>query len=126
MNKIKKKISRWVNTHYINLAIFNTILVILALLNNAKYFDPYWLITVNIIVLLSLILSIILLGANSTSLFIITMLFLTSAGTMRILGVLVWAERISIYVFESLFLSILLLFFEYIYSYNKKIKYGKS
>ena len=108
----RKKLATWVSSHYVNLAIFNTLLVILVLLHSAKYFDPFWLISINTIVFISLITSVFLLGARSRSLFIVSLLFWILAGGMRILGINVWAERISIYMFQSFLIGVLLLLAE--------------
>ncbi len=109
---LQKKAAVWVSSHYINLAIFNTLLIILVLLHSAKYFDPFWIISINVIVFISLIASVILLGAGSRSLFVVSLLLWIFAGGMRILGINVWAERISIYTFQSFLIGVTLLFGE--------------
>ena len=107
--KFQKKAAAWASSHYINLAVFNVILVILVLLHSAEYFDPYWLISINIIVFASLVFSVFILGAGSRILFLISLLFFISAGGMKILGVNIWAERIGIYCFQSFFIGVFLL-----------------
>jgi len=123
---LRKKTTIWVSSHYLNLAIFNTLLVILVLLHSAKYFDPFWIISINVIVFISLVTSVFLLGARSRSLFVVSLLFWILAGGMRILGINVWAERISVYVFESLLLAVLLLFIECLVVYTRKKKDGET
>ena len=108
----QKKLATWASSRFVNLAIFNTLLVILVLLHSAKYFDPFWIISINVIVFISLVASVFLLGARSRSLFFVSLLFWIFAGGMRILGINVWAERISIYTFQSFFIGVLLLFVE--------------
>ena len=110
--KINKSFSKWASSHYINLAIYNALIVLLVLLHSAKYFDPYWLISINIIIFIALIASVFLLGANSRVMFLVCLVFWLAAGLMRILNVEVWAERLTIYVFNSFFLGVVLLFFE--------------
>ena len=117
---VQKKIAVWASSHFVNLAMFNTLLVILVLLHSAKYFDPFWTISINVIVLISLIASVFLLGARSRSLFIISLLFWFFAGGIRILGINVWAERISIYTFQSFFIGVLLFFIEMLNIFSKK------
>ncbi len=112
---LRKKTAVWVSSHYLNLAIFNALVVILVLLHSAKYFDPFWIISINVIVLISLITSVFLLGARSRSLLAVSLLFWIFAGGMRILGINVWAERISIYMFQSFLIGVLLLFYEAIW-----------
>jgi hypothetical protein len=108
----QEKTKVWVSSHYLNLAIFNALTIILVLLYSAKYFDPFWTISINVIIFILLIASIFLLGAESRSLFIISLLFCLFAGGIKVLGVNIWAERISIYMFQSFFLGVLLLFRE--------------
>lgn len=108
----RKKTTVWAASRYVNLAIFNTLAVILSLLHVAKYFHPFWMITINIIIFILLIASVLLLGARSRALFLISLLFLLFSGFVKILGIGVWAERIAIYMFQALLLGILLLFIE--------------
>lgn len=110
--ELKKNLSFWVSKHYVNLAVFNVLIVILVLLHSAKYFDPFWTITVNVVVFVSLVASILLLGAGSRVMFLISLLFLLFAGFMKVVGIVVWAERITVYMFESFLLGFLLLFIE--------------
>jgi len=110
----RKKLASWVSSHYLNMAIFNTFLVILVLLHSAKYFDPFWMISINVIIFISLLTSVFLLGARSRALFIFSLLFWILAGGMGILGINVWAERISIYMFQAFFIGVLLLIIEHL------------
>jgi len=110
----RKKLAAWVSSHYLNMAIFNTFLVILVLLHSAKYFDPFWMISINVIIFISLLTSVFLLGARSRALFIFSLLFWILAGGMGILGINVWAERISIYMFQAFFIGVLLLIIEHL------------
>jgi len=77
---------------------------------------------VNVVVFISLIASILLLGANSKAMFLISLLFLLFAGFMKAVGVSVWAERTTVYVFESFLLGFLLLFIESLTTYNGSLK----
>lgn len=128
LTELKKNLAIWVSGHYINLAIFNVLIVILVLLHSAKYFDPFWTITVNVVVFVSLIASVLLLGVGSRMMFLISLLFLLFAGFMKVVGISVWAERIAVYMFESFSLAFLLLFIESFTAYNdasRKKVYGK-
>ena len=127
--ELKENLSIWISGHYINLAIFNSFVVILVLLHSAKYFDPFWTITVNVVIFLSLIASILLLGASSEAMFLVSLLFFLFAGFMKAVGISVWAERIAVYMFESFLLGFLLLFIESLTTYNgflKKKLHGKN
>ncbi len=112
MEKIKSSLSSWVKTHYLNLAIYNLILMILVLLHTAKYFDPFWLISINAIIFFALVLSIFILNIKSTILFIISLCFFLFASIMKIAKIDIWAERTTVYVYQSFFLGIISLFWE--------------
>lgn len=116
----KQKLRKWIRKNYLNLAIFNGIVMILVLLRSAGYFDPYFPITVNVIVFISLVLSIILLGANSRVLFAVATSFWIFAAFLRIVGINIWAERTAIYVYESLSIGVALLVKE---NFSKGNKY---
>src|SRR3990167_6463467 len=108
----EKDIGRWTGTHYLRLAIFNMIVMLMVLLRSAGYFDPYWPITINMVIFISLILSILLLETRSRVLFVVAIVFWVFAGFLRIIGVDVWAERTSIYVYQAIFLGTILLLAE--------------
>ena len=120
LKSYQKKMTAWASSHYLNLAVFNVLIVILVLLHSAKYFDPYWMISINAIVFLTLAASVFLLGARSKIMFLASLGFWIFAGIMRILRVEVWAERISIYVFESFVFAVLLFFIETVNIFPKK------
>lgn len=112
MKDINDKVEHWVKSHYLNMAIFNVLLVFLVLLHSARYFDPFWLISINVIVLLALIASIFLLGAKSSVFFVVTLVFWIFAGFLKLAKVDVWAERTAIYAFEALVIGTFMLFIE--------------
>jgi hypothetical protein len=123
----QRKITVWTRTHYLNLAVYNTLIVILVLLYSAKYFDPYWTISINVIVFFALIASVFLLGTKSRTVFLFSLGFWVIAGVMKILKVEVWAERIGFYVYESLFLGTFLFIIEVICrSFRKRGLYRRS
>ncbi|KKU10007.1 MAG: hypothetical protein UX13_C0023G0007 [Candidatus Woesebacteria bacterium GW2011_GWB1_45_5] len=117
---VRKKLSAWGKERYLELAVFNVLLAILVLLHSAGYFNPFWLISINTIIFIMLCVSIVLLGMRSTAMFAVSFLFFAFSGFMKALNVAVWAERTSIYVFQALFLGILMLLFENIFLYNAK------
>lgn len=121
----RKKVSAWTSSHYINLAIFNSLTVILVLLHSAKYFDPFWVISINTVIFILLVVSVLLLGTGSRTLFLIAASFLIFAGFMKMLGIGVWAERVAIYMFQAFLLGVLLLFIEDIVIYTHSRKHGK-
>ena len=112
----------WIQLHYFQLAIFNIILIILVLLRTAGYFEPIFLISINMIVFVGLILSILILSARSNFIFIMSVIFLSWALILYILNLKIWAERATVYFFESLLLGILILIIERILSDKKDVK----
>ena len=103
------KLNIWAKHYLSGLFIFNTILIILVLLNTAEYFKPFFFLGINVIFLISLILSVILLGAKSKTMFLISILFFVFSMVLKIFKIDVWADRASIYFFQAYFLGILLL-----------------
>lgn len=112
MKTFNLKIKRWVKDHYLNLAIFNIFLIFLVLLHSARYFDPFWLISINVIVLLAVIASIFLLGAKSKVLFLIALVFWIFASLLKLIKIDPWAERTTVYVFEILFIATIVFLLE--------------
>ncbi len=106
---MEDKLKKWVLEYNYRLIVFNIIIVFLFLLRSAGYFQPYFPISVNFIVIFGLVLSYFLLGANSKIVFLVTLIFWIFAGILEILGINVWAERTGIYAFESLVFGVLLL-----------------
>lgn len=119
MKKIKKfiedlnnKSSVWGHSHYVRLAIFNTLIVLLVLLRIAGYFHPFFVITVNAVVMVALIAAVLLLGARSKVLFLIALLTWLFAAFLRIVKIEVWAERTAVYTFQALVIGTILLIYE--------------
>lgn len=104
-----EKLRVWVIPHYFQLALFNIIIMFFLLLRSAGYFEPFFLITINLVVFISLILAIIILGVGSEFLFGISIAFWMFASFIRVFGINVWAERTTIYVFQALFLGVLII-----------------
>ncbi len=102
----------WGQEKVFNLFIFNIILALLLLLHSAGYFAPFFTITINLIVLFSLVLFVILLGIKNKIIFSIALFFWLFAALMRVLGVDVWAERTVIYSYEALMVGIVMLIFK--------------
>lgn len=98
--KIVNDIRVWVLKYQVNIAIVNIILIIMFLLRSVGYFHPYLPITIHMIVFIGVILSIILLGASTRALIVVSLIFLLSASMLRILKINVWSERTAMYSFE--------------------------
>lgn len=102
------QIKSWTAAHYLNLALFNLILIILVLLRSAGYFDPYFPITIHLIVFITLILLVFLLGVNSKFLFVLTCVLWIFVAFLKLVGIDVWAERTSVYAFEVMVVGVTL------------------
>jgi len=117
---VLKKFNNWINLHLLQLTMFNIFLLFMFLLRSAGYFEPYYVISVNNIVIVGLILSVLLLGATSKVLFSFSLFFWFFASIIQTLGVDVWAERVGIYTYQGLVLGIVMLIIESIK--EKRIK----
>jgi hypothetical protein len=109
---IAEKVKDWIKFYNIRLILFNIIIVFLFLLRSAGYFQPYFPISVNFIVIVGLFLSVIILGARSKIVFLVTLAFWVFAGFLKIIRIDVWAERTGIYAFESLVFGVILFLIE--------------
>ena len=92
--------------------IYILILMLLLLLNTAGYFHPFFALSINLIFLTSMILSVLLLGASSRTLFVISLIFWVLAGFFKVFHIDIWAERTAIYTFEALLIGVMLIFVE--------------
>ena len=102
-------IEKWSSKRYLNLVIFNLTIMLLVLLRSAGYFEPYFLITVNVIVMAALFLSILLLGARVRFIFLLALIFWVFSAFLRVIDVNIWAERSAIYTYQALVIGIILL-----------------
>lgn len=102
-------LNNWVKNHLLGLFVFNTILIILVLLNTAQYFKPFFYLGINSIFFISLLLAIFLLGVKSKAMFLITLLFLLFGVFLKIVKIDIWADRASIYFYQSFMLGVILL-----------------
>lgn len=103
------RVDQWSRKKFLAISIFNFVVIVLFLLRSAGYFEPYFLISVNFIVVIGLLLSILLLGSKSKEMFIVSLLFWLFAGLLRVLNIETWAERTAIYMFEALLIGVILL-----------------
>jgi hypothetical protein len=101
-------VNRWTRKNLSGLFITNLIVIIMVLLSNAGYFRPYLFLGINVIIFVTLILSIILLYSRSRTMFLISVFFWIFSCLLKIVKVDVWAERSAIYAFQSMFLGIIL------------------
>lgn len=113
----------WAVNKIVGLFIFNLAVIMLVLLYTAGYFAPFFPLTINIIVMFSLIMAVILLSIGSRTLFILALFFWIFAAFLKIVRVDVWAERTAIYSYQSLIIALMLLIIE-IRKTNGKNKNG--
>lgn len=99
----------WLDRNYFKLALFNIMLVGLVLLRSAGYFEPFFPLTINIIVFISLVVAILLLNATDKSMFITALIFLLLTAFFKIFYIDLWAERAAVYSYQALMLGVVLL-----------------
>jgi hypothetical protein len=92
--------------------IFTLFVMLLVLLHSAGYFDPFLLLTINIIFFLSMLLAIPFLKLGSKIYFFVGILFSLLAMMFKFFSIDVWAERTGIYLFQALVVGAILLFKE--------------
>ncbi len=109
---LKENFQKWITKRMFGLIIINILLFSLFLLRSAGYFNPYFPISINFIVFAGLIFSVILLGADSKGLFFVALFLWIFAGVIRLLGIELWAVRTADYVYQTVFLAVILLFIE--------------
>lgn len=120
INKLFKNIEKNITVSSNRFTLFTLIVVFLFLLRSAGYFQPYFPVGINFIMMIALILGILLLKFRSNVIFIITIVFWAFAGAIKLLKIDVWAERTSLYAFESLILGIVLFIYETFDEFRKK------
>ena len=109
-NKFRKKADLYTRDNLTGLFILNLIVLLMVLLNTADYFKPFFFLSINMIVFITLILSIFLLKVSSRVMILISILFWIFAAFLKSIRIDVWAERVGVYGFQSLLLGIILSF----------------
>lgn len=112
LNNLSELTKKWVQDKYMQIALFNIAIVILVLLRSAGYFEPYFQLTINLIVFIGIALSVVLLGARSREIFIVALLFWLFVALLRTLGINIWAERAAVYTYQALVVAVILMFYE--------------
>lgn len=103
---ITKDMLHAMNKRYVYFSAFNIIVIILILLRSASYFEPFLVISINLIVFITMSLTVVLLGARSKLVFSLSIIFLVLATFFVTLGINVWAERLSVYAFQAFIIGI--------------------
>lgn len=116
MSERKRRINDWVISHYLQLALFNIFLILIFLLRSAGYFHPFMVISVNLIVVFSLILAVVLFGWGGRHLYFVAVVFWVFALFLKLVKIDIWAERTTIYVYQSLVIGTVLLMVEGLFS----------
>lgn len=109
---MNKAFSNWFEARKLKIFVFNIVIMILVVLHSAGYFQPYFLISINLIVIVGLLLAIFLLEAGSNVMYAGSLILLIVCLLFKIFRIDVWSERISIYFFESLSIGVFVSFFE--------------
>lgn len=107
-----KRLKDWAKDNYLQIGIYNISIMIIMLLRSAGYFHPYLVISVNLVVLFALVMAIILFKPRSSLYFFVFLAFWIFAGILKVLEVDIWAERTSVYAFQSLLIAAILFLFE--------------
>ncbi len=115
----KQAIYNWAQQHIFGLFLFNSIVMLLVLLHNAGYFHPFFIISINFIVIVSLVLAVVLLSATSKAIFLIAISFWLLSAFFKVTAIDVWAERSSVYAFNAFAVGVSLMLLELVY---KKIE----
>jgi len=112
LRKKNKELKLWSKDHFVNLSVFNFIIFMLILLRSAGYFHPFFPLSVNAVIFITLICAVIILKLRNRGLFFVAGSFWIFASLMKILKVDVWAERTAIYAYQSLVLGVTLFVIE--------------
>ncbi len=107
-----RRLKEWSQQHFLPLVIMNLVLMLVVLLRTAGYFAPYLILTINLIVMLSLIMGVIFLGLRSRGMVMVAIVLWLLSALLRLLGVEIWADRSSIYVYQALIVTLVLLLIE--------------
>ncbi len=99
----------WAKSNILGLFVFNIVLIVLVLLNTAQYFKPFFYLGINSIFFISLLLSIVLLKVRSKGMFLISIIFFIFGLFLKVSRVDIWADRASIYFYQSFFIGLMLL-----------------
>lgn len=110
--RLNSKLKGWAEERIFGVFVFTNVLFLLVLLYSAGYFAPYVPLTINLIIVIAIILSIILLQLHSKFIFSLAILFWLLTSLFMVFDIDVWAERAAIYAFEALVIGIILLIIE--------------
>ena len=103
-----ENIQDWVIKNYLQLFVFNMMLIVMMLLRSAGYFEPYLPLSINTIMFIALIGMVVLLRARTRTLMLVTILLWLFAALLQVLNIDVWAERTAVYAFQSLIIATVL------------------
>lgn len=115
MSKINKdSYQNWVLERIAVFFVYNVLMMLLVLMHSVGYFNPYFVISVNVIVMLAIVFAVILLRVTSKFVFACTIFFWLVASFFQLNHIDIWAERAGIYTYESLIVGVVVLFLEVI------------
>lgn len=97
-----RKLINWFREKQPEVALFNFCILVLVLLHSAGYFHPYFTITINVVVIVSIVLAIVILRAKNIAILMFTLVMLLTTAFFKLTHIDVWSERVAIYFFEGL------------------------
>lgn len=105
---VEDKLGMWEEHYRTRLLFYCMILIFLFLLKSAGYFNPFFEISVNFIIMTGLILSVFFLKASGKSFFLVALLFWIFAAILRYINIDPWAERTAFYAYQALVIGVLI------------------
>lgn len=105
-------ITTWSKKNIARLFIYQMTLMLLVVLHSLGYFHPFFIISAHFIISVALILSVLLLRTRSIHIAFFAATFWLGASFFQASRVTVWAERMSMYAYETFLLCIVLYILE--------------
>lgn len=109
---IESQIASWAQKNLARLFIYEIVLMTLVLLHSLGYFHPFFVISAHFIIIFGLVFSVVLLRTRSNHIALFCIVFWLGALVFESLQVIVWAERLAMYAYETLLLCTVLIVFE--------------
>lgn len=120
-NGIENQIASWAQKNLARLFIYEIILMSLVLLHSLGYFHPFFVISAHFIIIFGLVLSVVLLRTRSNHIALFCVIFWLGALIFESLQIIVWAERLAMYAYETLLLCTVLIILENIRLLTKNL-----
>lgn len=116
-------VTTWSKKNIARIFIYQMVLMLLVVLHSLGYFHPFFTISAHFIINVALILSVLLLRTRSIHIAFFAATFWLGASFFQASRVTVWAERMSMYAYETFLLCVFLYILEtYFFSRTTKRK----